>query len=302
MTDEHRWFRARVAAHLLGVLPDGDAARFLEHASECGPCGSLLTTLERADTDWWAAAEHASVAMLGEYARDPGSMAARDRESVAAHVEQCEACRRDLDEMGGPGARTGARVHAATPVARRRRGMPGWMLGAAAGSLATAAVLLLVSPPRPAVSTAPSSAPMLAVPSSPAPAPSADAAGGSTPVPGAGHELLAGLATPVTIRGTTRAAGPETTLVNAAPGSLVPLRVPLLSAPAGTVRIRLLRGDGFVLGVQSVPGRRLVENGMVVDASGLPPGVLILRLEWAGEGGEPVVREYPLRIVRGAGR
>lgn len=307
MSNRHAWFRARVALHLLSVLPEADAATFLEHASECADCGALLTRLEREDGDWWNGTEHISVPMLGAFIRKPSLLVERDRELVGTHLAACEACRADLAELTGmlTGSRTSVASPAPATTVHRRAGGPAWFMGAMVGSLATAAAFLLIFPRG---TMPPSGVP---IPPQGAIVDSSAAlsmrSGGLNPMPSAGtvrmrqHTLMPRIAAPVDLVGVDRASVIETTRVVVAPGVLTPLRSPMMVSPAPNLWVAILDAEGKVLVRRRMSGEQFLSNGVLIDATLFAEGVFRLRVEWTDANGRPDSRECPFRVIQERG-
>ena len=295
--NDHEWFRSRAAARMLGVLPEEEDARFLEHASECQRCGALLTRLERDGEDWWDGTEHPSVSTLVALGRRPEVIAPADRRWIDKHLASCHSCREDLEELRDPVAgqiSPGMPPQVGSPSWRRN--LPAWLFGGVIGSLATAAVLLLVA--RVPLGRGPATIaepPVTATsPSSVAPPPSPMPSSSIEPVTRPTRAPLRSMAAVQWLKGVTRAGGVETTLVRVAKGSLVPVRTPLIREPAARVRVSLLDPSGEVVSRQSTTGKALIRSGTILDTADLPEGVYLLVLDWMETSGVPAHREYAI--------
>jgi hypothetical protein len=318
MTDPHAWFRARLAAHLLGVLPDDEDARLREHADACDACGALLARARADRADWWAGTQHVPVVALGRWLSEPESFAAADRSAIDAHLEACEACRADLEELAGRGGRARPKpIPLAAPAASgdgaRRRGRD-WMAGGLVGALSAAACFAIAlalwerpdvrpgdpsrEPDRPPASEAPASG--APEPATTAPDAPATPAGAPTEQPRAMPPRLAPsprIGARIPLLGVRRGAGADTTRVPATGADIVPLVPPMLDPPALRVRVDILDPARRTIATRTLSGAALIAGGVPVDLRALGGGVHELRITWSRADGTPDTLRYPFAIV-----
>jgi hypothetical protein len=132
---------------LHGRLADIERDDTVAHVRGCAECGELAATyatLSAAFDDDGAAGEHPPGALIVSYALREQGLAAHERDWVASHVLQCNACAAEVETIGeaeAEAARDSATPAGAEPPSRRARS------AAYAPAFAAAAVLLLLAYP-----------------------------------------------------------------------------------------------------------------------------------------------------------
>lgn len=300
IANEHDWFRRHLPDHLLDLLADGDRRRFDAHARGCATCARVLARAEGARPDWWDGAGHPPVALLLEWDASPGGGATR--EAVRAHLAHCEDCRRDLEELRGPGAASSVALAPVPGAARERPSAPAsrprWHgPGALAAALAAVLVLVLAWPRA----TGRGRAPAPAGGESPATGRAAEPGTDAPPAPPAPAPSPArsAVAEPVALAAAERGGPAAVTVVDLAPGvEHVPLTLPALAAPDGVMMEITLRDSAGAPVVHQVlaADRALRPGGVVLPAERLATGRYALSVRWVDPVSGETSRRYPLDV------
>lgn len=281
VSDEHTWFRHRLADHLLDLLDDAETERLRAHASGCAACGGLLAAATREGANGWLGADHPTPAMLHRWRAEPETFDATTAGIVREHVASCESCATDLAELGGdhaPRPRLEAPPEpAATRLAGTHLARHLWT-GAAGGALATAAAFLLFWP-RPE-------------PAAPIPVPRATAPR-EAPTPGQRPVLLPATR-PVRIAAPTRGGETVTRIALVEPRGIVKLLLPTLFLPEETaLDVALVDRRGEVVSGTRAIVRDAQRDGVLLDTRGLAAEAFTLRVRWHRDG-RPDERRYPI--------
>lgn len=283
VSDEHTWFRHRLADHLLDLLDDAETERLRAHASGCAACGGLLVAATREGANGWLGADHPTPSVLLRWQAEPASFDATTAEVVREHLASCGSCRADIAELAGERRlRPGVEAPAALRAVRPARA-PRWrdaMLGAAGGALATAAALLLFwQQPEPVVPV--DVAPLAVEREAPARAP----------------ELLAA-ARPVRVQAPSRGGGTVTRIALAEPRALVPLLLPTLFISEETaLDVTLVDARGEVVASTRSVASDTQRDGVLLDTRGLAAGAYTLRVRWQQDGRQDE-RRYAILFQR----
>ncbi len=102
MTDEHAWFRARIEAHLTGLLDEDDDARFRQHARGCTACGQRLALVLEDDEPAANSAGHLPASLVAAWPRASRALRGIERTLAATHLARCAECRDELERLGYP--------------------------------------------------------------------------------------------------------------------------------------------------------------------------------------------------------
>lgn len=285
MTDRHAWFRARLEAHLSGLLDEREDRLFVEHASACDACAKRLADYALEDepaTD----TGHVPAGMFAAWPRATRELRGLERMMVRRHLERCAACRQELELLGhspalpldaalegahaSDAAGTAAAAVAAGGVAAgsgsprvivmRSGGARRWDAWFAWSGWAAAVLMvaiMLVAPWRaPGISERERELGRGTL------APSAERA---APVPEAG-EAVPGLAIPVRLAGRMRGDASGATRVEVpANACQLALAIPALDIPdTAAVRVQLLGPGGGVLDERQLRNSDLFGSALVL--------------------------------------
>lgn len=163
--DEHVWCRERLLTHVLGLLDEQTESRIERHLASCPNCPSDLAQLQELRGDAGEASAdrgHIPAAMIARWDRTSKLLSGAEGELVRQHLERCPSCRNDIETLGQREApvqqqapeqsavpmQPPAPVRPTLRIVRHRAWAP-WTLGAGAGALATAALMLLMLRPPP---------------------------------------------------------------------------------------------------------------------------------------------------------
>ena len=167
--DWHRWFRARIDAHALGLLDEAEEQRFLGHAEACSSCRDAMKAQAGPPP---RSGDHIPAGILARWDRASASLRGVPRRMVREHLMSCAECRQDLEAIGfvavldkvpelegpeddatdalPPTLPVGQHEIRLLPLTTRPRQWIPWLVGAGAGAaLATASTLLIVANVRP---------------------------------------------------------------------------------------------------------------------------------------------------------
>jgi hypothetical protein len=332
VTDAHAWFRSRVPAHLLEVLPDPESARFLEHARECAECAALLSQAEEHFPQPWAGTAHLPLTLLGRWLNAPESLSAPDRATIEAHLATCAECREDATSLAeaSNGAEARARIagiesrgkpseHSEPPSRAARAPIPiprsrtrDWFTGGFVGALATAASFAIVWPmlhraPSPSLGPAPTHGTPTAggTPSGAGgtPTPGEASTPGTTPTPEAHAPVLRSTSVTEFTSDLVRApdGAPRKTVVDVKISSRdtdVYLKLEPPDAPENeAIRVKIEGPDGTPLADERLPRSDFNGDRMFVfsQAKGFHAGVYRITLSRTRDAGPKSVT-YSLRI------
>ena len=100
MTSElHERFRAGAAAYVGGLLAPEESEWMDAHAAECAECSDILTRVRSRMEQLGAGGAHIPAGMLSTFLREPNELTPLERELVGRHLQSCDACRQDMEEM-----------------------------------------------------------------------------------------------------------------------------------------------------------------------------------------------------------
>src|SRR5436190_23873950 len=97
--DEHTWFRARLDPQALGLLDEDEEQRFLDHADACGPCAAAMKS-HRQNAPVGGPDPHIPPHIIARWDRASIRVRGLPREMIREHLENCAACRQDLEALG----------------------------------------------------------------------------------------------------------------------------------------------------------------------------------------------------------
>lgn len=297
--NEHEWFRRHLPDQLLELLVEGEQRRFDAHARRCAPCARLLAGALGAKADWWDGAGHPPVGVL--LAWDPAARAEPQRDPVRSHLEHCEDCVRDLEDLRGAAVAAAivpAPAVAPQPLARSpRRILPSWgRLVGAAGVLVAASAAALLWPRAAGHAPRPADGPVAGLREAP---PTTQAEPSRPPSPTSAPAEGRAAAT-VDLGAADRGAGAGPVEIRIEPGDArVPLTLPALPVDDEAMLVVELRdAAGRLLQRQVlVAGRALQPGGVVLPAAELAAGPHVLVVRFVDPATGETSREIPL-VVR----
>ena len=306
MSERHGWFRARLDAHLAGLLGSAEAEAFEAHRAACADCAAVLVEYACVDEASHVADGHLPESVIAAWPRASVALRGFERTLVRAHLTRCASCREDLEALGydplGSLDDVGAIVR---PIkrspARRWIAWSGW---AAAAVLALLLVPQLRERGRPGTHDAP---PATAWPPT-HDAPQANAAPpASTGQPVVAPGIAAGFASPrIHLRAPARGeSAPPLRVAIGADTRFLQLVVPPLDVPDATsITLVLIReADGVTSELRVRNDALFGDRAVVFGAAAQPIAPGRYRVSVRGLPGPealvraPEVAEYRLELV-----
>jgi tetratricopeptide (TPR) repeat protein len=116
----HEWFRARLDPYAVGLLDEAEERLFLEHARSCASCAEALR-LHGESALVGGPESHIPTHLIARWDRAARRLQGLSRRIVRQHLEQCTACRQDLEALGFAPSLEGEAVEAAAEPAEFAR-------------------------------------------------------------------------------------------------------------------------------------------------------------------------------------
>jgi hypothetical protein len=97
--DPHLWLRSRLELYAAQLLDDEELRRFEEHAASCSECAEAMSEFIR-NSPTARPDSHIPPRILARWDRAKPRLTGLARELVRRHLEDCVACRQDLEALG----------------------------------------------------------------------------------------------------------------------------------------------------------------------------------------------------------